>query len=150
MKPVPAHITAICQEFGVEIVPGHRYPDIGQTRAIETMNRIWKRYGEDHLRMVMRTLCETANNRACLDEVALWSASDLVRACAPIIEAQASEWLDFWDRCPVGELQFWTQDLRGLVPQRHALTGMIYERVVRRFGPRWQQPDLLDDRRRKT
>jgi len=148
MKPVPAHITAICQEFGVEIVPGHRYPDIGQTRAIETMNRIWKRYGEDHLRMVMRTLCETANNKALLDETGFWAASDLVRAYADIIEADPEAWFTAWDDTPVGELQFSCHRLRGIVSQRFALAGMVHERLYRRFGPSAAQPDLYDDRRR--
>ena len=51
-------------------------------------------------------------------------------------------------RHPCGELQFIAQDLRGIVKQRHALGGMVYERIYKRFGPNSDQLDMLDDRRR--
>lgn len=140
-------VSALCREFGIEVIPGHRYPEIGQTRATETIARIIRKHGEGHARLVLATLAETSNNRANVNEVTLWAASDLVRACPHIVEERTIEWLELWDSCPVGELQYWAQDLSGVVKQRPALSGMIYERIVRRFGPRWEQPDLLDDRR---
>lgn len=149
MTKVPEHVQRMCDEFGIVIVPKHKYPAPGQTRAVATIDRIWRKFGEGHLRMVLTTLVETANNKACLDEAALWATSDLVRACAGIIEHHPTEWLELWDVVPVGELQFVTQDLYGVTPLRHALSGMIYERIVRRFGPRFSQPDLFDDRRPK-
>jgi len=64
-----------------------------------------------------------------------------------IIEHRAGDWLAMWDACPVGELQFIAQDLSGVIALRYAVGGMIYERVVRAFGPRSSQHDLFDDRR---
>lgn len=145
---VPARVQALCDEFGVRIVPKHRYPEPGETRAVATIDRIWSRFGEDHIRLVMTTLVETANNKILLDEVGLWTASDMVRICRPLIEAKASEWLDMWDQIPAGELQFVCQDLRGFISQRYALGGMIYERIYRRFGPTADQLELFDDRRK--
>ena len=147
MTGAPDRVSRLCAEFGVRIVDKHRYPGIGETRAVATLDRIIARHGEDHARLVLSTLAETANNKACLDEVALWSVSDLIRASPEIVEARMSDWLDMFDAIPVGELQFICRDLVGITPQRHALSGMIYERVVRRFGPRHMQPDLFDDRR---
>jgi hypothetical protein len=146
MKPDP-RVRAMCTEFGVRIVEKHRYPEPGETRAVETLARILRRHGEGHLRLVLSTLAETDNNKGQLDEVLFWAASDMVRACPEIIEQRAGEWLAMWDACPVGELQFIAQDLRGVIPLRFALAGMIYERVVRAFGQRATQPDLFDDRR---
>jgi hypothetical protein len=146
--PVPDHIRRLCDEFSIEIIDGHRYPDIGQTRATETLARIYRRYGEEHLRMVLTTLAETANNKVLLDEVGLWAASDMVRKCAGLIDDRAGEWLELWDAMPVGQLQFVCSALRGIVPQRFALGGMVYERIYRRFGPYADQPDLFDDRRK--
>ncbi len=145
---VPDHIRRLCDEFSIEIIDGHRYPEVGQTRAIETLSRICRRYGETHLRLVLSTLAETANNKVLLDEVGLWMASDMVRKSAPLIEARAGEWLELWDAMPVGQLQFVCQDLSGLIPQRYALGGMVYERIFRRFGRDADQFDLFDDRRR--
>ncbi|AMS41179.1 hypothetical protein [Aminobacter aminovorans] len=139
----------LCAEFGIRIIDGHRYPEVGETRAVATLERILRRYGEGHLRLVLTTLAETANNKVLLDEVGLWMASDLIRACAGIVESRADDWLQTWDAMPVGELQFICQDLRGFVPQRTALGGMVYERIFRRFGQNAGQFDLFDDRRAK-
>ena len=146
---VPARIQQLCDEYGVRIVEKHRYPEPGETRAIATIDRIWRRYGEDHIRLVFSTLVETANNKLLLDEAGLWMASDMVRKCRELIEKRAGDWLTVWDTIPGGELQFVCQDLSGIVPQRYALGGMIYERIYRRFGPNADQLDMLDDRRQQ-
>jgi hypothetical protein len=142
------HVTAMCEEFGIRLIPGNRYPDIGETRATTTLARIYRRHGEDHLRWVMRTLTETANNKALLDETGLWAASDLIRAYADVIETVPEAWFEVWDRTPVGELQFSCHRLRGVINQRAALAGMVHERLYRRFEVDQRQPDLLDERRR--
>lgn len=146
MKRYP-HIEELCAEYEVRIIEKHRYPEPGETRAIETLVRIMRRFGEGHLRLVLSTLAETDNNKGLLDEVLLWATSDLVRACSAIVEDRAGDWLTCWDAMPVGELQFITQELSGTIPQRYALAGMLYERIVRVFGPGAAQPDLFDDRR---
>lgn len=147
MTEATPQIKALCEEFGIRIADPRRYPDIGETRAVATMERIRRRFGDDHLRMVLVTLNETANNKALLDEVGLWMTSDMIRACQSVIDRNASEWLAVWDAMPVGQLQFLTRELSGIVPQRHALSGMVFERLARAFGPPSRQPDLLDDRR---
>ena len=128
-------ITAICAEFGVRVVARHEHPGLGDTRSGGTLGRIYRSYGPEHLRLVLATLTETGNNKICLDEFALRATSDLIRTYAGILEHDASAWLQAWDQIPVAELQFIAQDLRGFVPQRSALAGMIHERLHRRFGP---------------
>ncbi|MEO3387338.1 hypothetical protein [Mesorhizobium sp. CAU 1741] len=142
---IEPRVVALCDEFGIRIIPGHRYPEIGETRAAETMARILRRHGEAHLRQVLTTLVETHNNKVLLDEVGLWMASDMVRVRGA--DKIDSDWLDLWDRMPVGELQFIAQGLSGIISQRYALGGMVFERIYKRFGPDADQPDLLDDRR---
>lgn len=138
---------ALCGEFGIEIIGKSRYPEPGQTRAPETMSRIVRRHGVDHMRLVLTTLRETANNHALLDEVGLWACSDMVRASPEIIEEDAGAWLAFWDAMPVGQLQAIAQEVAGVLPVRYALDGMLYERISGRFGKRFSEPDLFDDRR---
>lgn len=140
-------VQMLCDEFGVRIVAKNAYPEPGETRAVWTIQRIIERRGLEHARLALMTLAETTNNHAYMDEAALWAASDLVLAYQPIIEQDATAWLSVWDAAPVGELQFAALDLRGIVKQRPALAGMMCERIVRRFGPRYTQPDLLDERR---
>lgn len=136
---------ALLAEYGIDIVAPNVSPRPGQTRAPKTVQRIMRRHGEGHLRLVLSTLAETANNKACLDEYSLWMASDMIRARPDLAEGRASDWLDLWDAIPLGDLQAIAQELSGVVPIRSALGGMVYERIVRRFGS--GQLDMLDDRR---
>jgi len=144
---IDRRVLSLCEEFNIEIVGKSRYPEPGQTRAPETMSRIIRRHGEAHMRLVLTTLRETANNHALLDEVGMWSASDMIRACPEIVEARPSEWLDLWDRMPVGPLQAIAQQLAGVIPVRYALDGMLFERINGTFGRQAAEPDLFDDRR---
>ncbi|RLP22287.1 hypothetical protein D8676_25255 [Mesorhizobium sp. YM1C-6-2] len=125
-----------------------RYPEPGQTRSPETINRILRKYGEEHARLALTTLRETANNHVLLDEVGLWCASDMIRARPDVVEKQAGEWLALWDQMPVGQLQAIAQTVSGVLPVRYVLDGMLLERIQGRFGDRFVEPDLFDDRRR--
>lgn len=140
-------VQALCDEFSVEIIGKSQYPAPGQTRAVGALAKIINRHGMEHARLVMTTLAETENNKAALEAAVFGAASDLIRARPEWVE-DASKWLAVWDRCPVGELQALTHELRGHVSMRSALAGLIYERLWRAFGPRSIQPDLYDDRRR--
>ena len=139
-------VKALCDEFGVSILPTHRYPRPGETRAVGTIGKIIARRGIDHARIVMTSLVETNNNKASLEAECIGAVSDLLMACQGLYERDPSMWLEVLDRCPIGELQAVVHDLRGHVPLRPALAGLIYERVWRAYGPRAAQPDLLDDR----
>ncbi|GHC79487.1 hypothetical protein [Limoniibacter endophyticus] len=141
----------ICEEFGIRIIPANVVPGVGETRAPTTIERIIKRRGEPHARMVLGTLAETANNKAQLDETALWCVSDMLIAAErnfpSIIQNDVEQWYAFFDSLPLGQLQYWCLGLEGVISKRHALGGMIFERMVRKFSALSAQPDLLDDRR---
>lgn len=139
-------VIALCEEFEVAIVPKHRYPRPGETRAVGTLEKMIARRGLDHARIVMTSLVETNNNKASLEAECIGAVSDLLMACQGLYEEDPSKWLEVLDRCPIGELQAIVHDLRGDVPLRPALAGLIYERIWRAYGPRSLQPDLLDDR----
>lgn len=143
---------AIFAEHDIEVVPAHVMPAIGQTRAIVTLDRIRKRHGDDHARFVVMTLAETANNKAFIDETSLWLVSDMIRAAEKnfpdlIHGNNVTAWFSFFDSLPLGWLQYWALDLDSVISKRHALGGMVYERMKRTFGAMAKQPDLLDDRR---
>ncbi|RWP35037.1 hypothetical protein [Mesorhizobium sp.] len=143
-------VQALCDELGIKIVDRHRYPEPGEARAVETLARIIRRHGEGHLRLVLSTLAETDNNKGQLDEVLFWAASDMVRACPEILERRAGDWLTMWDVCPLGELQFIAQDLRGVVPLIFAFCRYAIRAGGQGIWPASIQPDLFDDRRRNS
>ncbi|RZS82051.1 hypothetical protein EV217_2864 [Phyllobacterium myrsinacearum] len=119
-------VRAICAEYDVEIVPANVFPKPGQTRAVATMQGILKKFGEGHFRMVLTTLSETRDNNSLIDETSLWATSDLVRACPDWVENRTSEWLEWWDKIPLGPIMAMISQLRGKVHARFALAGAIY------------------------
>lgn len=122
--PVNAH--SLCAEFDIEIISGTSYPAHGQTRAVETINRLIEKYGEGHTRIVMATLAETQGNDGLIDKYALWAVSDLVFACSEWIESDMSGWLEAWDQIPMGVAMWECRHLSGFVRQRAGLAGMLF------------------------
>jgi hypothetical protein len=145
---IDPRVHRVCDEFSIRIIDGRAYPETGETRAVGTMDRILKARGYDHFRMVMMTLGETENNQGSLDEYLFWAVSDLVKACEKVIETDPCKWLECFDAAPVGELQYIARDLSGITHQRHAIAGMLYERIVRAFGPHAVEALSSDERKR--
>ena len=143
---VDPRVQALCDEFNVRIIAKNDYPRPGETRSVATLAKIIDRHGIGHARAVMITITETANNKASLDADVFGAVSDLLLACAKWYEDDPSKWLQVFDACPVGELQYLAHDLRGFVPARAALAGLLFERLWRAYGPRSVQADLLDER----
>jgi len=139
---------AMFEEFGIEIVPANVVPAVGQTRAVATLQRIINRHGEEHARFVIMALADCANNRAALDETGLWATSDIVLAFRKnypeMMEKEVTRFLEFFDRVPVGMLQYWCFGLDGITNKRAALVGLIWERACRVFGE--PQGELFDGR----
>jgi hypothetical protein len=139
---------AMFEEFGIEIVPANVVPAVGQTRAVATLQRIINRHGEEHARFVIMALADCANNRAALDETGIWATSDIILAFRKnypeMMEKEVSRFLEFFDRVPVGMLQYWCFGLDGITNKRAALVGLIWERACRVFGD--PQGQLFDGR----
>jgi hypothetical protein len=147
---IDVRVQALCDEFSVEIVPKDRYPRTGQTRAVNTIRKMIESHGEDDGRIVFRTLTETENNKNSLESETIGATLDLLIACRRHYEADPERWFKVWDACPVPGLQAVAHDLRGVVPVRHALAGLVYERIWRAYGPLSVEPDLFDERRRRA
>jgi hypothetical protein len=118
-------VKSLCSEFSIEIIGCHVYPLPGQTRAVVTIRRIIDRHGEAHARLLLWTLSETEGNGGLLDEVSLWAVSDLVLACPRYVE-RTSAWLQAWDRLPLGQFMFITQELSGRRPGFMRTPGQVF------------------------
>lgn len=145
-----AIVRAICTEYDIEIIPGNVYPLPGQTRAVSTMCQILTRYGEGHFRLVMTTLGETRGNNALIEQSSLWAVSDLVRACPEWVEERTSEWLQWWDEIPLGQIMAVISQLRGSVNQRYALAGAIYWRLCAYSQQRMSSKDTASTIKNKV
>lgn len=145
---IDPRVQALCDEFSVEITGKSQYPAPGQTRAVGTIRKMIERHGMETARIVFRTLLETENNKKSLEAETIGATLDLLLACRQHYEDDPEKWFRVFDACPVAGLQGIAHDLRGRVPLRAALAGLIYERIWRAYGPLSVQPDFFDERRR--
>ncbi|MFN3833411.1 MAG: hypothetical protein ACK4SQ_14390 [Allorhizobium sp.] len=141
---------AILTELGVEIVAKNVAPRPGQTRSVGTVQRIVRRHGVEHARLVVMMIVESRNNRVALDEASLGAVSDVLiamkRSYPSVYSNEITKIFEFFDQTPIAAIRLiYTQGLEGVINKRAALGGMIWERVVRVFGH--PQSDWLDDRR---
>jgi hypothetical protein len=142
---IDPRVEALCKEFGITIVPANRYPGVSETRAEGAIAKIIANFGEGHARLVLSTLSETTNNKACIDRDTLWCISHLIRAYPKLLDREATKWLECFDAIPLGELAHVNnKTLRGKVKLPHSLAGMVNERIYRWFGPDALEPDLFD------
>lgn len=123
---VDPQVQALCDEFSVRIISKSAYPEPGETRAVATIGRLIRNHGDAHARLVLTVLMECKGNHALIDEMALKAVSNIVLACKDMIEDDASAFLDLFDKIPFGHLMMLANELRGIVHQGHALSGMLY------------------------
>jgi DNA-binding CsgD family transcriptional regulator len=57
--------------------------------------------------------------------VPLWAVSDLILACPRYVE-RTSAWLEAWDRLPLGQFMFITQELSGRRPGFMRTPGQVF------------------------
>lgn len=150
MSQVPQNVQRLCDEFEIRIVPKSTFPMPGETRAVATLDRIGRKFGEGHLRLLLSTLMETKGNHGLIDEVSLWAVSDLILSCPQWVEHRTTEWLDAWDHLPMGPMMFIVQELRGKVHQRSALAGLIYSWLRAELDPEAGLTERAAPRRMET
>ena len=153
MTPNNIEALAILEELGVEVVERGSVPKPGQTRSVATLQRIVRRNGAEHARMVMQILVESDNCKGFLTETVIGAVSDILlvfqRGYPEVFEKQTSRIFEFFDQTPIGAIEFrYARPLAGITNCRSALVGLLNERVARVFGE--PQMDLLDDRRRSA
>lgn len=143
---------AILLEFGVTVIPpsGHIQP--GTTKAVANLQKIVRKRGFDHARMIVMLWRETNLRMIPMDSPTLWAMSDTLllmeRNFPHVLASDAESLFKLVDGLPMGWLQAWSREVDGVIPRRFAIGGMIFERMKRIFGI--EQPDLLDDRARRT
>lgn len=141
---------AILEELGVTVVPKSTPPGPGETRSVGTIQKIIRRHGKEHARLVLQILTESENCKGYLSETVIGAVSDILlvlqRGYPDIYERQTSRIFEFMDRTPIGALEYlYVRNLAGITNRRSAFVGLLNERIVRQFGD--PQYDLLDDRR---
>lgn len=141
---------AILTELGVEIVAKNVAPRPGQTRSVGTVQKIIRRHGVEHARLVLSILTESENCKGYLSETVIGAVSDMVlvieRGYPDIYKRHMDRVYAFFDQTPIGAIEYlYARNLAGITNRRSALVGLLNERIIRTFGD--PQLDLLDDRK---
>ena len=141
---------AILSELGVTVVPKNVAPRPGETRSVGTVQKIIRRHGKEHARLVLQILTESENCKGFLTETVIGAVSDILlifqRGYPDVYEQHTSKIFEFMDQTPIGAIEYkFVRNLAGITNRRSAFVGLLNERIIRVFGD--PQLDLLDDRR---
>ncbi len=126
-------LAGLLREFNVEIVPvaeRHRRA-ARQTCAGQTLAKIFRTRGYDHLRSVVMTFVETykANKRA-LVAPALWGVSDVLHARPDWF---GDTWFRVMDGVDLAEMFERAAASRSIVMPRSAIATLIFDRMRQQF-----------------
>jgi hypothetical protein len=121
----------ICTELGISIVPVTKQRGPMETYAVNTLARIASEHGEGHLRSVLLTIVETANNQRQLVAPVIWAVSDILLAHPSWF---GGELLDAMDAVDLADMHELAKANRRAAQPRQAMATMLFERLRERFG----------------
>ena len=125
MKRPRCDINRVARQCGVKLFDGKnhsprgRYP--GECYCKPTLRRIGRRYGEEHLRLVLRLIMETGNDEELFAEtikaVSMVVLSGLVEVGSALFEA--------FDKLDLGEVRIWAQAVCGQASTSETLATVL-------------------------
>jgi hypothetical protein len=123
-------LPAILSELGIAIVPVTKQRDVMETCAGNTLERIRKEHGDEHLRSVLISIVETTNNKRMLVAPVIWAVSDILLAHPTWF---GGEWLDAMDKVDLAEMHERAKANRRAAQPRQAIATMLFETLSKRF-----------------
>lgn len=123
-------LPAILSELGITIVPVTKQRDVMETCAGNTLERIRKEHGAEHLRSVLISIVETTNNKRMLVAPVIWAVSDILLAHPTWF---GGEWLDAMDKIDLAEMHERAKANRRAAQPRQAIATMLFEMLSKRF-----------------
>lgn len=98
--------------------------------AGNTLERIRKEHGAEHLRSVLISIVETTNNKRMLVAPVIWAVSDILLAHPTWF---GGEWLDAMDAIDLAEMHERAKANRRAAQPRQAISTMLFETLSKRF-----------------
>ena len=123
-------LPAILSELGIAIVPVTKQRYVMETCAGNTLERIRKEYGAEHLRSVLISIVETTNNKRMLVAPVIWAVSDILLAHPTWF---GGEWLEAMDAVDLAEMHERAKANRRAAQPRQAISTMLFETLSKRF-----------------
>jgi hypothetical protein len=123
-------LPAILSELGITIVPVTKQRDVMETCAGNTLERIRKEHGAEHLRSVLISVVETTNNKRMLVAPVIWAVSDILLAHPTWF---GGEWLNAMDKIDLAEMHERAKANRRAAQPRQAIATMLFETLSKKF-----------------
>lgn len=123
-------LPAILSELGIAIVPVTKQRDVMETCAGNTLERIRKEHGAEHLRSVLISIVETTNNKRMLVAPVIWAVSDILLAHPTWF---GGEWLDAMDAVDLAEMHERAKANRRAAQPRQAIATMLFDAMAKTF-----------------
>jgi len=123
-------LPAILSELGITIVPVTKQRDVMETCAGNTLERIRREHGAEHLRSVLISIVETTNNKRMLVAPVVWAVSDILLAHPTWF---GGDWLDAMDKIDLAEMHERAKANRRAAQPRQAIATMLFEVMSKRF-----------------
>lgn len=123
-------LASICAEIGVAIVPVTKQRDVMETCAVNTLERVLKEHGPEHLRAVLISIVETENNKRMLVAPVIWGMSDTLLAHPSWF---GGEFLAAMDGIDLADMHERAKANRRAAQPRQAIATMLFEKLREKF-----------------
>lgn len=124
-------LASICDELEIGIVPVTKQRGPMETCAINTLERILKEHGPEHLRSVLISIVETENNKRMLVAPVIWGMSDCLLAHPSWF---GGDFLQAMDGIDLAEMHERAKANRQAAQPRQAIATMLFEKLRERFA----------------
>ena len=118
-------LASLLSELDIHTVGPRGYCGEMGTMAVESMERILAQHGYAHLKLVLMSIAETANNKRALVAPVIWAISDLARA-HPSWSERAMDWFAAFDQVNLGGLSAMAKINKRSIPQRAAIATLLF------------------------
>lgn len=123
-------LATICEELGVAVIPVTKQRGPMETCAVQTLERILREYGPEHLRSVLMSIVETENNKRELVAPVIWAVSDTILAHPTWF---GGDFLSAMDEIDLSDMHERAKANRKAAQPRQALATMLFERLSKKF-----------------
>lgn len=131
----PATLQSVLAEYGAAIVETQQVRGLRQTHADATLQKLWDRHGEAHVRDVLTCLLQTDNNANALVKPVISATSALLLAHGEWWQRDASAWLEVFDGTNLAALADFVRANKGAAAPKDAIAHELFSRLQARFEP---------------
>lgn len=118
----------LLDEMEIQVVQAHDYRGPRCTMAVHSMEKILRRHGYAHLKIVLMSIVDTTNNRRELIGPVMLGISDVIRA-HPEWAERADAWFKAIDKIRLGTLWEQAKANRKAVRPRAAIATKLFDRL---------------------